>query len=97
MSHRIGVRYHRKEHGPKGGYDFHRTGNKGIAQAGRMVQYLLHTEILEAAAGGSEALVEMIGYGGSCEIAAPFLYKENPALDAGFRERYAFDQKSSKS
>lgn len=26
-----------------------------------------------------------------------FLYKENPALDAGFRERYAFDQKSSKS
>ena len=23
------------------------------------------------------------------------LYKENPALDAGFRERYAFDQKSS--
>lgn len=24
-----------------------------------------------------------------------FLYKENPALDAGFRERYAFDQKSS--
>ena len=25
------------------------------------------------------------------------LYKENPALDAGFRERYAFDQKSSKS
>lgn len=26
-----------------------------------------------------------------------FLYKENPALDAGFRERYAFDQKSSNS
>ncbi len=26
-----------------------------------------------------------------------FLYKENPALDAGFRERYAFDQKSSES
>ena len=24
-----------------------------------------------------------------------FLYKENPALDAGFSERYAFDQKSS--
>ena len=29
--------------------------------------------------------------------AVAFLYKENPALDAGFRERYAFDQKSSKS
>lgn len=26
---------------------------------------------------------------------AALLYKENPALDAGFRERYAFDQKSS--
>jgi hypothetical protein len=25
-----------------------------------------------------------------------FLLSENPALDAGFRERYAFDQKSSK-
>jgi hypothetical protein len=24
-----------------------------------------------------------------------FLYKENPALDAGFSGRYAFDQKSS--
>ena len=24
------------------------------------------------------------------------LLSENPALDAGFRERYAFDQKSSK-
>ena len=24
-----------------------------------------------------------------------FLYKENPAFDAGFSERYAFDQKSS--
>ena len=30
-------------------------------------------------------------------LAAVFLYKENPALDAGFRERYAFDQKSPKS
>lgn len=29
--------------------------------------------------------------------ALSFLYKENPALDAGFRERYAFDQKSSNS
>lgn len=26
---------------------------------------------------------------------ASFLYKENPALDAGFHERYAFDQKTS--
>ena len=26
---------------------------------------------------------------------APFLYKENPALDAGFKRRYAFDQNSS--
>jgi len=25
-----------------------------------------------------------------------FLSAENPAFDAGFRERYAFDQKSSK-
>ena len=26
-----------------------------------------------------------------------FLYKENPVLDTGFNECYAFDQKSSKS
>ena len=31
----------------------------------------------------------------SVNFQTPFLYKENPALDAGFRERYAFDQKSS--
>ena len=24
-----------------------------------------------------------------------FLYRENPAFDAGFNKRYAFDQKSS--
>lgn len=29
------------------------------------------------------------------DVAGSFLYKGNPALDAGFHERYAFDQKSS--
>ena len=66
------MRHHRKEHGPKGGYDFHRTGNQGAAQTGRMVQHLFHAAILETAAGSSEALIGMIGYGGSCGFAAPF-------------------------
>ena len=34
--------------------------------------------------------------GGAC-MRRSFLYKENPAFDAGFSERYAFDQKSSRS
>ena len=33
---------------------------------------------------------------GGLQTPAVLLSAENPALDAGFRERYAFDQKSSK-
>ncbi len=43
-------------------------------------------------------LIRILRCGELAPAQAPILlYKENPALDAGFRERYAFDQKSSKS
>ena len=47
--------------------------------------------------GYEESKIAYVNPPGAAERLPLILYKENPALDAGFRERYAFDQKSSES